>query len=244
MMEVRYRSTCEIFDGSLSKFAKFAWHLRANASIMLVAYVTTFSSHRSFSSSYLRFLFAFGMMLGRLNATPLLLLCILSPFSTLSHGCIFALPCAFSQQLKHPCRIFTCKVGEGPFCTPVHVGFGSASINSCYHLRDDGIRTPSRPFRVCQRPHLPCLHHGSKKKKTREGGIHPRAFECTTSNAPLFSVRPLVVLVARNVAGVGGVVLRVRGSTAPLSSAVGRRDVVSRCDATTCGTSPVVLPVS
>lgn len=178
MMEVRDRSTCEIFDGSLSKFAKFAWHLRANASIMLVAYVTTFSSHRSFSSSYLHFLFAFGMMLGRLNATPLLLLCILSPFSTLSHGRIFALPCAFSQQLKHPCRIFTCKVGEGPFCTPVHVGFGSASINSCYHLRDDGIRTPSRPIRVCQRPHLPCLHHGSKKKKRGRG-----AFTLGHSNA-------------------------------------------------------------
>lgn len=47
--------------------------------------------------------------------------------------------------------------------------------------------------------------------------------------------------MARNVAGVGGVVFRVRGSPAPLSSSVGRRDVVSRRDATHCGTSPVVL---
>lgn len=48
--------------------------------------------------------------------------------------------------------------------------------------------------------------------------------------------------MAPNVAGVGGVVFCVRSSTAPLSSAVGRRDAVSRRDATTCGTSPVVLP--
>ena len=191
MMEVRYLSTCEIFDGSLLKFAKFAWHLRTHASIMLVPYVTTFSSHRSFSSSCLHLLFAFGMMPGRLNATPLLLLCILSPFSTLSHGHASVVPCAFFRKLKHRCRMRTCKVRDGPFCAPVHAGFGSASINSCYHLRDDGIRTPSRPIRVCQRPHLPCLHHGSKKKKTREGGIHPRAFECTTSNAPPF-LRPTV----------------------------------------------------
>lgn len=39
-------------------------------------------------------------------------------------------------------------------CAPLHVGFGSASIVSCNHMRGDGIRTTSHLIRLQPRSHL------------------------------------------------------------------------------------------